>query len=144
MRVQIRKTLSGIEYWDTDEKRTVFVPHGMQPDFEVTIEPKSLIGKAATELVLDEVHQFESDEIEIEDDNYSMIKSEHVVIDDDIDKMLADEDEIDSVDISAMKIKELKAYAVEKKIEIPKEVTRRDDILEFISDYEMEKDLVEE
>lgn len=144
MRVQIRKTLSGVEYWDTDEKRTIFVPHGTQPDFKVTVGPKSLIGKAATALIIDEVHQLESDEDEMEDDNPLMMNPGQSAIDEDIDQMLANEDESDAVDISGMTIKELRAYAGEHDIEIPKEVTRRDDILEFISDYEMEKDLLDE
>lgn len=36
-------------------------------------------------------------------------------------------------DISGFTISELKEYAVGKGIEIPKEITKRDDILEFLS-----------
>ncbi|PFF24138.1 hypothetical protein [Bacillus thuringiensis] len=43
MIVEIRKTISGTEYWDTKEKRTLFVPTGEEPGFEVTVNPESMI-----------------------------------------------------------------------------------------------------
>lgn len=45
MRAKIRTTGAGTEYWDTEEKRTVFVPTGAKPNFEVTDEYESLIHK---------------------------------------------------------------------------------------------------
>lgn len=35
MRIKTRETGTGTEYWDNIEKRTVFVPHGEEPGFEV-------------------------------------------------------------------------------------------------------------
>lgn len=43
MFVETRKTAQGTEYWDAKEKKTVFVPAGKEPDFEVTVDPKSVI-----------------------------------------------------------------------------------------------------
>ncbi|MGR5999582.1 hypothetical protein ACT7C7_08970 [Bacillus cereus] len=43
MITEIRKTISGTEYWDTKEKRSLFVPTGEEPGFEVTINPESMI-----------------------------------------------------------------------------------------------------
>ncbi|PGN51602.1 hypothetical protein CN962_01820 [Bacillus cereus] len=43
MITEIRKTISGTEYWDTKEKRSLFVPTGEEPGFEVTKNPKSMI-----------------------------------------------------------------------------------------------------
>lgn len=43
MIVEIRKTVSGTEYWDTKEKRSLFVPTGEEPGFEVTVNPESMI-----------------------------------------------------------------------------------------------------
>lgn len=43
MKVPIRTTANGTEYWDNIEKRTVFVPAGVEPNFEVTENPKSMI-----------------------------------------------------------------------------------------------------
>lgn len=35
MIIEVRKTLTGTEYWDTEEKRTLFVPKGKEPEVEV-------------------------------------------------------------------------------------------------------------
>lgn len=43
MKVPIRKTVSGTEYWDTKAKKTLFVPKGDKPKFEVTENPESMI-----------------------------------------------------------------------------------------------------
>lgn len=44
MRILTRDTATGKEYWDTKEKRSIFVPVGKLSDFEVTAEPVSMIG----------------------------------------------------------------------------------------------------
>lgn len=46
MKVLIRKTVSGTEYWNTEAKKTLLVPKGSKPDFEVTENPKSMIQQA--------------------------------------------------------------------------------------------------
>lgn len=43
MHVLIRKTANGAEYWNNEEKKTVFVPTGSKPGFEVTENPESMI-----------------------------------------------------------------------------------------------------
>ncbi|QWH11942.1 hypothetical protein EXW38_11460 [Bacillus mycoides] len=43
MIVEVRKTISGTEYWDSKEKRSLFVPTGEEPGFEVTVNPESMI-----------------------------------------------------------------------------------------------------
>ncbi|HDX9640336.1 TPA: hypothetical protein ROY14_002427 [Bacillus mobilis] len=43
MITEIRKTISGTEYWDSEEKRSLFVPTGEEPGFEVTVNPESMI-----------------------------------------------------------------------------------------------------
>lgn len=43
MRTETKKKAAGTEYWDNIEKRTVFVPTGNKPDFEVTENPKSMV-----------------------------------------------------------------------------------------------------
>ncbi|MBJ8199827.1 hypothetical protein JDS91_00470 [Bacillus cereus] len=53
MKVETRKTVSGTEYWDTNEKRSLFVPAGEDPGFEVTKNPKSMIAKFADDKVVD-------------------------------------------------------------------------------------------
>ncbi|EOO54904.1 hypothetical protein FNE59_07600 [Bacillus thuringiensis] len=53
MITEIRKTISGTEYWDNEEKRSLFVPTGEEPEFEVTVKPKSMIAKFADDKVID-------------------------------------------------------------------------------------------
>ncbi|MCG3089145.1 hypothetical protein [Sporosarcina cyprini] len=43
MIVETRKTAGGTEYWDTKKMRTLFVPTGVEPDFNVTENPQSMI-----------------------------------------------------------------------------------------------------
>ncbi|PFY54902.1 hypothetical protein COL52_26700 [Bacillus toyonensis] len=43
MITEIRKTISGTEYWDNEKKRSLFVPTGEEPGFEVTVNPESMI-----------------------------------------------------------------------------------------------------
>ncbi|MBP1917197.1 hypothetical protein J2Z23_004182 [Lederbergia galactosidilyticus] len=43
MKVPIRKTISGTEYWDTKAKKIVFVTKGEKPKFDVTKDPESMI-----------------------------------------------------------------------------------------------------
>lgn len=45
MKVLIRKTANGSEYWDNIEKKTIFVPTGCKPSFEVTENPDSMLSK---------------------------------------------------------------------------------------------------
>ncbi|PGE86633.1 hypothetical protein COM55_07690 [Bacillus pseudomycoides] len=52
MIVEIRKTVSGTEYWDTEGKKSLFVPTGEEPGFEVTKNPKSMV-KFADDKVVD-------------------------------------------------------------------------------------------
>ncbi|MGX7627621.1 hypothetical protein ACWOMK_02140 [Bacillus thuringiensis] len=43
MITEIRKTISGTEYWDNEKKKSLFVPTGEEPGFEVTVNPESMI-----------------------------------------------------------------------------------------------------
>ncbi|MED2985547.1 Rho termination factor N-terminal domain-containing protein [Bacillus thuringiensis] len=43
MITEIRKTISGTEYWDNEKKKSLFVPTGEEPGFELTENPKSMI-----------------------------------------------------------------------------------------------------
>ncbi|PFX72851.1 hypothetical protein COL39_17620 [Bacillus cereus] len=53
MITEIRRTISGTEYWDSKEKRSLFVPTGEEPGFEVTINPESMIIKYADNKTVD-------------------------------------------------------------------------------------------
>ena len=56
MKVMIRKTLTGTEYWDTKEKRTLFVATGKEPGFEVTGVPESMLAKEADVVPVDSIN----------------------------------------------------------------------------------------
>lgn len=43
MITEIRKTISGTEYWDNEKKKSLFVPTGEEPGFEVIVNPESMI-----------------------------------------------------------------------------------------------------
>ncbi|WP_431811585.1 hypothetical protein [Lysinibacillus sp. FW12] len=43
MKVPIRTTANGTEYWDSEAKKILFVPAGEKPAFEVTESPESMI-----------------------------------------------------------------------------------------------------
>ncbi|MED3269502.1 hypothetical protein P4358_27630 [Bacillus thuringiensis] len=52
MITETRKTISGTEYWDSKEKRSLFVPTDEEPGFEVTVNPESMIIKHADNQVV--------------------------------------------------------------------------------------------
>lgn len=103
MRVEMRKTAAGTEYWDTEEKRTLFVPAGNEPDFEVTVNPKSMI--MGVDLASGP------------------------------DKTVID-GEVITPDLESMTVKQLRALAVERDIEIPADITKKDDIIKLLSESE--------
>ncbi|MDR4442161.1 MULTISPECIES: hypothetical protein [Bacillus cereus group] len=75
MITEIRKTISGIEYWDSKEKRIRFVPIGEEPGFEVTVNPESMIIKHADNKIVDvEVIDTKS-EINLDDMNAEQLLS---------------------------------------------------------------------
>lgn len=58
MITETRKTVAGTEYWDNEAKKVLLVPKGKKPNFEVTVDPKSLLGepdKDETDVNLDEM-----------------------------------------------------------------------------------------
>lgn len=48
MKVPIRTTANGTEYWDSEAKKILFVPAGMRPSFEVTESPTTMLHKGET------------------------------------------------------------------------------------------------
>ncbi|MCJ7840520.1 hypothetical protein MUB24_06210 [Lederbergia sp. NSJ-179] len=110
MKVLIRKTLTGTEYWDTEAKRTLFVPAGEKPSFEVTKDPKSMIG------------------------GVDLASGEDMKVVDDLP--IGNGDTPVVTDLSKLTIPQLKEYAANSGIDIPADVTRKDDIIAYLSDTE--------
>ncbi|HFD6940710.1 hypothetical protein K4200_11580 [Enterococcus faecalis] len=135
MRVLIRSSASGSEYWDTEEKRNVFVPKGQEPDFEVTENPESMLSKEA------DLHvgglPITVGNVTIDTDG---IKGERLLTtasaadDEEQDELVPSDDE--SVVLEEMNVKELREYAKRKGIEIPSAVRAKGEILNFIKESE--------
>ncbi|HHX0246828.1 TPA: hypothetical protein ACU3U7_002663 [Enterococcus faecalis] len=134
MRVLIRSSASGTEYWDTEEKRNVFVPKGQEPDFEVTENPESMFSKEA-DLYVGGL-PITVGNVTVDTDG---IKGERLLTtasaDDD-----EEQDEIvpfdESVVLEEMNVKELREYAKRKGIEIPSAARAKGDILNIIKKSE--------
>ncbi|EJU92521.1 Rho termination factor N-terminal domain-containing protein [Enterococcus faecalis] len=124
MRVLIRSSASGSEYWDTEEKRNVFVPKGQEPDFEVTENPESMLSKEA-DLYVGGL-PITVGNVTIDTDG---IKGERLLT-----TASADDDE--SVVLEEMSVKELREYAKRNDIEIPSAVRVKAEILNIIKESE--------
>lgn len=133
MRVLIRSSASGTEYWDTEEKRNVFVPKGQEPDFEVTENPESMLSKEA-DLYVGGL-PITVGNVTVDTDG---IKGERLLTtasaDDEEQDELVPSDE--SVVLEEMNVKELREYAKRKGIEIPSAARAKGDILNIIKKSE--------
>ncbi|EIQ7101486.1 Rho termination factor N-terminal domain-containing protein [Enterococcus faecalis] len=133
MRVLIRSSASGTEYWDTEEKRNVFVPKGQEPDFEVTENPESMLSKEA------DLHvgglPITVGNVTVDTDG---IKGERLLTtasaDEEQDEIVPSDDE--SVVLEEMSVKELREYAKRNDIEIPSAVRVKAEILNIIKESE--------
>ncbi|EKK5901622.1 hypothetical protein POB01_002011 [Enterococcus faecalis] len=133
MRVLTRSSASGSEYWDTEEKRNVFVPKGQEPDFEVTENPESMLSKEA-DLYVSGL-PITVGNVTVDTDG---IKGERLLTtasaDDEEQDELVPSDE--SVVLEEMNVKELREYAKRKGIEIPSAARAKGDILNIIKKSE--------
>lgn len=134
MRVLIRSSASGKEYWDTEEKRNVFVPKGQEPDFEVTENPESMLIKEA-DLYVGGL-PITVGNVTVDTDG---IKGERLLTtasddDEEQDEIVPSDDE--SVVLEEMSVKELREYAKRKDIEIPSAVRVKAEILNIIKESE--------
>ncbi|QCX14199.1 hypothetical protein [Enterococcus faecalis] len=133
MRVLIRSSASGTEYWDTEEKRNVFVPKGQEPEFEVTENPESMLIKEA-DLYVGGL-PITVGNVTVDTDG---IKGERLLTtastDEEQDEIVPSDDE--SVVLEEMSVKELREYAKRKDIEIPSAVRVKGEILNIIKESE--------
>ncbi|HDT7989520.1 hypothetical protein [Enterococcus faecalis] len=133
MRVLIRSSASGTEYWDTEEKRNVFVPKGQEPDFEVTENPESMLIKEA-DLYVGGL-PITVGNVTVDTDG---IKGERLLTtasaDEEQDEIVPSDDE--SVVLEEMSVKKLREYAKRNDIEIPSAVRVKAEILNIIKESE--------
>ncbi|MFJ5771415.1 hypothetical protein [Psychrobacillus sp. NPDC093180] len=73
MRTEIRKTAAGAEYWDSVEKRTVLVPIGSKPDFEVTENPTTML--VGVDIAKDKDMTVDNTEIVLDQMNAEQLRS---------------------------------------------------------------------
>lgn len=133
MKVLVRKSVAGAEYWDTKEKRSIFVPKGMEPDFEVTANPKSMItpeSKKVPVTVIDDANEITGGFIKVDEDENK-----------DKQKQPDSQEENESVDKAEPKkpddlenktVKELRAMAKKEGIDIPNAIRTKGDIINII------------
>lgn len=142
MKVPIRKTIAGTEYWDTEEKRSMFVPKGTEPDFEVTENPKSMITPEGDKVVAVLDHSATPDLSNAADFIHAgTIKQEVLDSDgntkDDFDgEPVTNPEEEEPSELDSKTAKELRAYAKKNNIEIPAAIRAKGDILEIIKESE--------
>ncbi len=143
MKVPIRKTIAGTEYWDTEKKQSLFVPKGSEPDFEVTENPKSMIttegdkkdlGNAAKPIIKGaEAKPGEIPEINNAADHIHARTIKQEVLDPDGEPVTNPEDDQPS-ELDSMNTKELRAYAKKNGITIPAAIRSKGDILRTIEE----------
>ncbi|WP_144517495.1 Rho termination factor N-terminal domain-containing protein [Bacillus thuringiensis] len=104
MITEIRKTISGTEYWDNEQKKSLFVPTGEVPGFEVTVNPESMIADKGFATGGD----LTKDKLAIGEASTELILSNKTV-------------------------KELREYADELGIEMPSDIKKKEDIIELLS-----------
>ncbi|MHB9652319.1 hypothetical protein ACX92S_11675 [Enterococcus faecalis] len=127
MRVLIRSSASGKEYWDTEKKRNVFVPKGKEPDFEFSDESVSMIDNKIISVDKSEGNdQTVVVVAEKQDDGALQVNSIDVVSDGYEEEVLLEE----------MSVKELREYAKRNDIEIPSAVRVKAEILNIIKESE--------
>ena len=133
MKVPIRKTIAGTEYWDTEKKQSLFVPKGSEPDFEVTENPKSMITPEGDKgvIVYDESDGKDKavvTEMVKQDDGTIEVKDIKVT------ENIGEDEEPSELD--SMNTKELRAYAKKNGITIPAAIRAKGDILRTIEEAE--------
>lgn len=129
MIIEIRKTSAGTECWDNVEKKVIVVPYGTTPDFEVVKEPESMLASHVIDGKLISKEVYDALNVSLDADQLNKESTEEV----ESSMGIVNEDG-ELIDLSNMTIKELKEYAKENKVTIPKEVTKREDIAQHIYD----------
>lgn len=112
MNVLVRESATGKEYWDNEAKKNRFVPHGIEPDFEVTTDPETMIHKDLKANVTVNVDMATGKD-------FTAINGKVV-------------DEVNDPDLESMKVNQLKEYAAANELEIPNEIKTKKEIISFI------------
>ncbi|HAQ1186014.1 TPA: hypothetical protein IW787_001687 [Enterococcus faecium] len=125
--IKIRTTITGTEYWDSEKKKTVVVPKGQEPDFEVTEEKGILIDDGSFMTIKGEP---------ITNSNEVLDSDGNTTNDFDGDEATNDQFAEETDELDNMTAKELRAYAKKHGIDIPGAIRAKGDILKFIREAE--------
>ncbi|MFV0914659.1 Rho termination factor N-terminal domain-containing protein [Enterococcus faecium] len=140
--IKIRTSITGTEYWDSEKKKTVVVPKGQEPDFEVTENPKSMITPEGDKVVAVLDHSAIPDLSNAADFIHSgTINQEGLDSDrntkDDLDgEPVTNPEEEQPSELDSMNTKDLRAYAKKNGIEIPAAIRAKGDIINLIREAE--------
>lgn len=124
---KIRSSITGTEYWDSEKKKTVVVPKGQEPDFEVTEEKGILIDDGSFMTIKGEP---------ITNSNEVLDSDGNTTNDFDGDEATNDQFAEETDELDNMTAKELRAYAKKHGIDIPGAIRAKGDILKFIREAE--------
>ncbi len=126
---KIRTSITGTEYWDSEKKKTVVVPKGQEPDFEV-MEEKEGLGLSDDKILLAINGELVTGSNEILDSDGNTAN------DLDGDEATNDQSAEETDELDNMTAKELRAYAKKHGIDIPGAIRAKGDILKFIRESE--------
>ncbi|ROX83688.1 hypothetical protein EGW35_05605 [Enterococcus durans] len=124
--IKIRSSITGTEYWDSEKKKTVVVPEGQEPNFEVT-EEKGISSDSKTFVAVNG---------ELIANRKENLDSENITVDFDEDEATNDQSTEETDELDNMTAKELRAYAKKHGIDIPGAIRAKGDILKFIREAE--------
>lgn len=137
MKVEIRKSIAGTEYWDTETKKTIFVPKGKRPAFKIAENPESMITPEDDKVIVPNISagQIINGTIKAEILN-SDINTEEDLDGEPVEEMQQESLKEELSQLDSMTIKQLREYAKENNITIPSALKTKGDIIALISDYE--------
>lgn len=124
---KIRSSITGTEYWDSEKKKTVVVPKGQEPDFEVTEEKGILIDDGSFMTIKGEPITNSNEVLDSDGNTTNDLDGDEVTNDQSVEEA----DKLDN-----MTAKELCAYAKKHGIDIPGAIRAKGDILKFIREAE--------
>ena len=124
---KIRSSITGTEYWDSEKKKTVVVPKGQEPDFEV-MEEKGILSDGKNFVAVNGELIANRDEILDSDGNTAN--------DFDRDEVTNAQSVEETDELDNMTAKELRAYAKKHGIDIPGAIRAKGDILKLIREAE--------
>ena len=124
---KIRSSITGTEYWDSEKKKTVVVPKGQEPDFEVTEEKGILIDDGSFMTIKGEPITNSNEVLDSDGNTTNDLDGDEVTNDQSVEEA----DKLDN-----MTAKELRAYAKKHGIDIPGAIRAKGDIINLIREAE--------